>query len=198
MHTRSTVTAVLASLALATAAGGCRVADPYNEPAARPTASPEASRSAPPRAAGPTPVDAAAHEGAEPAPDAALPGRPDAAAVEAAVRRFAAGYVNWKWDSLAQTRRDLAPLATGELRGQLLAAAREMQSETERRPSDQANSGEIEGVLVRPGKPIFVVTRETATFGSAGGEQRAYFVYVATVDRVGAAWKLSAWRAVTS
>jgi hypothetical protein len=168
---------------------GC-VKDPYND---RPRSSASAT-STPTATATQTPAPSATAASPTPAPPDA-----DQDAIEAAVRRFAERYINWDWDGFAQSRRDTAAMATGDLRTQLLDDAGDIEIETSRRSSGQSNQGRVEGVLIQPGKPIFVITREMVSYGENDDEgQRGYFIYLADVKREDDAWKLSEWQSVSA
>jgi hypothetical protein len=181
------------ALTLAVGAAGCGIRDPVNDPepgerAAVPTSTVGADTRGGGQAAAPSAA-------ASPTPGATAPAPADA---EAVVRRFADTFINWEWETMVQSRRDAAAMAVGSLRDELLGHAAELQAEYERRPSEQANSGTVEGIVAEPGKPIYVITHERASYADSVPPQELYSVYIATVVRSGGTWKLSEWRAVTS
>src|SRR4051812_47244524 len=108
--TRRRMTQLAGATALAVVFAGCQ--DPYQHQQA-----PDAVRPAAPARGG------ADRPGPRPPARARMPGA-EAGSAGAAVRAFAAAWVNWDWRTLAAHQRALAGLAVGQLAEQLRANAR--------------------------------------------------------------------------
>jgi hypothetical protein len=165
--------ALLTALAVALTASGC--GDPYAK------TDHSASR---------TPTGATASRASVQASSSRTP-RP-----AAAVRAFANAFINWKFDDLPRERRRLADRSTGTLRDALLTESEQALSQSSRRVSNQANSGQVQ--LVGDPDPtgtMLVVTRETARLGDLKA-QSGHFIYQARVRRDGNSYKLTEFKAV--
>jgi len=117
----------------------------------------------------------------------------------AAVRAFAAAYVNWTAATVGPRLRALARDSVGQARAALQLQAGEVASDRELRRGQIANSGTVEAVARLPGRPgrYVVVTRErtsAADDAAYRGLAPEWHVSVATVVRVGVRWALSAWQ----
>jgi len=118
---------------------------------------------------------------------------------EAAVRAFAAAYVNWTATTVGPRLRALARESVGQARAMLQLQAGEVAADRELRRGRIANAGAVEAVARLPGAPdrYVVVTRERTTAADDAayrGLAPAWHVSVATVERVGGRWALSGWQ----
>lgn len=169
----------LATLALAaTGCGG--LTNPYDKHAA---ATATSTTSAPPAAPG--------------ASSGSAPVLAPAATADAAIRRFATKFINWRFDHLPAVKTALVAQASGPLAAQLRRDAKQALSEVSRRVSNQASQGTVQVVddSAHPGQYI-VVTHETAKLGDTDA-QSGYFVYRATAARSGNTYKLTSFEAVS-
>lgn len=118
----------------------------------------------------------------------------------AAVRAFAAAYINWTAVTVTARLRALAGLSVGQARAAMTLAASQTAADYELRRGGVANHGTVEGVVRLAGSSdrYAVITREltTATATSAyRGLRPAWHVALATVTRVdGGGWALSGWQ----
>jgi hypothetical protein len=132
------------------------------------------------------------------------PARPEHAArgwpaPEAAVRAFAAAYINWTAATVGRRLRALARDSVGQARVTLEVQAGEVASDRELRRGRIDNSGTVEAVAPLPGGAgrYVVVTRErtsAADDAAYRGLAPEWHVSVATVQRVGGRWVLSGWQ----
>jgi hypothetical protein len=179
-HRIPTALLTVAATALAT---GCGVSNPYDKPQA---------------AAPATTTAAATTVTAGPAASAAGARTPQAAAsADEAVRRFAASFINWRFDQLPKQRLALVAQSTGPLAEEMKKAADQALTEVSRRASNQANTGTVEVVAdPKHNGQFYVVTHETAKLG-ASQEQSAYLVYRASAQKAGRGYKLTSFKAVS-
>lgn len=117
----------------------------------------------------------------------------------AAVRAFAAAYINWTAATVTARLRALAALSVGQAQAALTLAASQTATDYELRRGGVANHGTVEAVAPLSGQThrYVVVTREltTATATAAyRGLHPAWHVTLATATRVGAGWVLSGWQ----
>ena len=118
----------------------------------------------------------------------------------AAVRAFAAAYINWTAVTVTARLRALAALSVGQARAAMTLAASQTAADYELRRGGVANHGTVEAVVQLAGSSdrYAVLTREltTATATAAyRGLQPAWHVALATVTRVdGGGWALSGWQ----
>jgi hypothetical protein len=118
----------------------------------------------------------------------------------AAVRAFAAAYINWTADTVTARLWALAALSVGQARAAMTLAASQTAADYELRRGGVANHGTVEAVVRLAGGSdrYAVITREltTATATAAyRGLQPAWHVALATVTRVdGGGWALSGWQ----
>ena len=158
---------IVATCAAALGAAGCGIADPYH-PSARPAA-PSARR--------------------QPAPRQSAP----AAGARQALEQFGRVWVNWRSESLAPNRRQLAALATGDLAGVLADDAKRAATDATQAAPRWRNTGTVQAVVLRDGGRALVVTQETTAREGQAGEP-AYVVYLATVESTTDGWKVSEWQ----
>jgi hypothetical protein len=122
------------------------------------------------------------------------------ASAGAAVAAFAAAYINWNAQTVAQDLRSLAAHSIGQARSAMQLAAAQTASDYELHRGGIANQGAVEAVAPLRGSPgqYVVVTREltTATATSAyAGLQPAWHITVATVTEQGPGeWVVSGWQ----
>jgi hypothetical protein len=132
------------------------------------------------------------------------PARPDTvtrvwAGAAAAVRAFAAAYVNWTASTVAARLRALARECVGQARATLQLQAGEVAADAELHRGRIINSGTVEAVGPLPGssRRYAVVTRER-TRAPADAAYRGlapeWHVSVATVTRLGGGWVVSGWQ----
>lgn len=172
MQSRSLV--LLAALAVSVGTSGCG-GDPYAQPDPAPAKEPTIAVSTTPEAHAPS----------------ARVATPDAA-----VRAFANTFINWTFANLPQLRRRLAQRSIGQLRATLLDESEQALTQTSRRVSNQANSGQVQ--LVGPPDTtgmMLVITRETARLGDLKA-QTGHFIYQAKVSRYGNTYKLAEFKAI--
>jgi hypothetical protein len=118
----------------------------------------------------------------------------------AAVRAFAAAYINWTAVTVTARLRALAAVSVGQARAAMTLAASQTAADYELRGGGVANHGTVEAVVRLAGSSdrYAVLTREltTATATAAyRGLQSAWHVALATVTRVdGGGWALSGWQ----
>ncbi|MGI8862988.1 MAG: hypothetical protein ACR2JH_01085 [Solirubrobacteraceae bacterium] len=141
----------------------------------------------------------AAHEYRSPEPRPQTAAALSASAV-AAVRAFAAGYINWTADTVASQMRQLAAGSIGQARSAMQLAAAQTANDYELQRGGIANHGSVEAIapLRGSGERYVVVTREatTAALSSAyQGLRPAWHVAVATVSALGPGrWVVSGWQ----
>jgi len=123
-----------------------------------------------------------------------------ASAPVAAVRAFAAAYINWNAGSVAQVMASLAARSIGQARSAMALAAAQTAGDDELRNGGVANQGTVEAVAPRPGHPgqyvVVTLERTTASASSAyQGLAAAWHVALATVSEVGPRqWVVSGWQ----
>lgn len=148
-----------------------------------------------------TPVQAnpGEREGTIPAAAAAqAPSTNPAGSPRQALERFAAGYINWTYRTLAADQLRLAASAVGEARAAELQARAQTARDTPLQRARIYNTGTV--VAVSPviggaGQEWVVVTREqTGGDEEYAGLQAAFHITLATVARVANRWVVSAWR----
>lgn len=138
-------------------------------------------------------------EGTIPAGDSreAAPADPAATAPQA-VERFADGYINWTYLSLAGDQGRLAASAVGAARAAELQARTQTARDTPLRRAHIFNTGTVVAVSPVVGGPAgewVVVTRE-----QSGGDQEyagigaSFHVTLASVQHVAGGFAVSAWR----
>lgn len=117
-----------------------------------------------------------------------------------AVERFAAGYINWTWQSLAADQAALAASAVGEARASEEQALKQTARDTPLRRAEIYNRGVIVAVApLHGGKPDeWVIDTREQTGGNSeyAGLQAAFHVTLAAVVRVRGGWAVSVWRPV--
>lgn len=172
----------LLTVAVTALATGCAVSNPYDKP----------------QAAAPAATTATAATAVTAGPSAAGARTPQAAAsADEAVRRFAASFINWRFDQLPKQRLALVAQSTGPLAEEMKKAADQALTEVSRRASNQANTGTVEVVAdPKHNGQFYVVTHETAKLG-ASQEQSAYLVYRASAQKAGRGYKLTSFKAVS-
>jgi hypothetical protein len=146
--------------------------------------------------AGRTPASPGEHEGSAPAQPQSAPVSP-AASPRQAVERFAEGYINWSYATLAADQQRLAASAVGEARASELQARQQTERDTALARGGVFNSGSvITASLVNGSRDVWVcVTREqTGGTSEYAALAAAYHVTLATVQRVPGGWAVSAWR----
>jgi hypothetical protein len=133
-----------------------------------------------------------------PAVPAAAPAAPGASSADAAIERFAVAFTNWKFQTLAQTRRALAAQAVGPLRAEMAKEAQQAANDAAVRASTASNVGDLQGVIDHPGQPSIVVVHETAQLDDGRTQQSGYQVYLARAVKQGATYKVAFWKPVSS
>jgi hypothetical protein len=120
-----------------------------------------------------------------------------AASAQQAVRRFTTIFINWKFDTLAATRRRLAGQAAGSLAIAMNKAADQALTDASRRVSNQANQGTVK-VVSDPDHDghFYIITRETAVLGDTRA-QTGYFVYTATAMLADKTYKVTSFVAAS-
>jgi hypothetical protein len=118
----------------------------------------------------------------------------------AAVRSFAAAYINWTAQSVSADMRALAERCVGQARSAMQLAAAQTAADYELKRGGIANRGDVEAVAPLSGRPgrYVVVTREltiaTATTAYQGLAP-AWHVSIATVvEQAPGVWVLSGWQ----
>jgi hypothetical protein len=118
----------------------------------------------------------------------------------AAVRAFAATYINWTASTVSSRMRALAAVSVGQARSETALAAAQTAQDYELRRDGIANSGSVEAVASVFGArdEYAVVTRERTTAANTNaylGLRPAWHVALATVTQVSAGgWVLSSWQ----
>ena len=129
-------------------------------------------------------------------PRQAAAGAPTAVA---AVRAFAAAYINWSYATVAGDLRRLAAASVGQARSAMALAAVQTAGDYELRRGQVSNRGTVEAVAPQAGRPdrYVVVTEELTTAAASTayqGLQAAWHVALATVVRQpGGHYAVSAW-----
>lgn len=182
------LTRILVAVMLAAAApvlAACGLANRQGTPSAGSTAS--------------TPAQAnpGEQEGSAPPQRQAAPLAP-AASPQSAVERFADGYINWSYETLAADEQHLAASAVGEARASELQARQQTERDSALARGHVFNTGTV--VTVAPvkgagGDVWACVTREqTGGQGEYTALAAAYHVTLATVTRVPGGWSVRSWR----
>jgi hypothetical protein len=136
-------------------------------------------------------------EGTTPPQPQAAPLAP-APSPQSAVERFADGYINWSYQTLAADEQRLAASAVGEARASELQARQQTERDSALARGHVFNTGTV--VTVGPvkgaGGNVWVcVTREqTGGEGEYTALAAAYHVTLVTVARVPEGWAVRAWR----
>jgi len=116
---------------------------------------------------------------------------------QAALERFADGYTNWTYRTLARDQQQLAASATGAAREGELQAAKQTARDRPLQRGHIFNVSELVSIAPRRGErgQWVVVTRErTGGDGEYSALQPAYHVTLATVQVVSGGWAVSSWR----
>jgi hypothetical protein len=119
---------------------------------------------------------------------------------EAAVRSFAAAYINWSADSVSADMAALARASVGQARSAMQLAAAQTDADTQIQQGGVANHGTVEAVALLPGRThefvVVTLERTTATAtASYRGLAPAWHVALATVTQVGSGrWAVSRWQ----
>jgi hypothetical protein len=143
-----------------------------------------------------TPTSPGEKVGTAPAEKQAVPVSP-APSPRAAVERFAEGYINWSYATVAADQQRLAASAVGEARANELQARQQTERDTALTRGRVFNSGiVVVAALVNGSTDVFAcVTREqTGGEGEYAALAAAYHVALGTVQRVPGGWAVSAWR----
>jgi hypothetical protein len=181
--TRILVTAML--MAAVPFLAACGLANRKGTPSAGSTAS------TPPQA------NPGEREGTAPQQPQAAPLTP-AASPQSAMERFADGYINWSYQTLAADQQHLAASAVGEARASELQARQQTERDSALARGHVFNTGTV--VTVAPikgagGNVWACVTREqTGGEGEYAARAVAYHVTLATVARVPGGWAVRSWR----
>jgi hypothetical protein len=137
-------------------------------------------------------------KGAVPASGKDSPVVDPARSPQQAVERFAEGYVNWTYKSLAADQARLAATAVGAARAAELQARAQTARDTPLQRAHIYNTGRIIAVsrAVDAGPQEWVAVTRERTGGDAeyAGIQAAFHVSLATVQAVPGGWAVSAWR----
>ncbi len=143
------------------------------------------------------PMSPGEREGTAPAKRQSEPVEP-AASPRAAVERFAEGYINWNYRTLAADQQQLAAWAVGEARASELQARQQTERDSVIARGRVFNQGSVIAVAVVNGSAGHVwvcVTRErTGGEGEYAALAWAYHVALATVARVRGGWSVSRWQ----
>jgi hypothetical protein len=118
----------------------------------------------------------------------------------AAIRNFAAAYINWNAQTVSGDMTTLAARSVGQARSALQLAAAQTAGDYELKRGGVANHGTVEVVAPLPSghEQYVVVTRETTTATNTNlyqGLRPAWHVAIATVREIRqGVWALSSWR----
>jgi hypothetical protein len=135
-----------------------------------------------------------------PSPVPARERAPGALSAAAAVRAFAAAYINWRYDTIASDLRRLAAASVGQARAAMTLAAAQTAGDYELQRGRVSNQGTVEVVAPRAGDPgqYVVVTEELTTAAATTayeGLEPAWHVALATVSRQpDGGYAVSAWQ----
>jgi hypothetical protein len=157
----------------------------------------EDTRSASSTASTPTQANPGEREGTAPPHPEATPLAP-APSPQSAVERFADGYINWNYQTLAADQQHLAASAIGEARASELQARQQTERDSALARGHVFNTGTV--VTVAPvkgagGNVWACVTREqTGGEGEYTALAAAYHVTLATVAPVPGGWSVRSWR----
>lgn len=143
------------------------------------------------------PMSPGEREGTAPTEPQSEPVAP-AASPRAAVERFAEGYINWNYHTLAADQQQLASWAVGEARASEMQARQQTERDSVIVRGRVFNQGSVIAVAVVKGSAgnVWVcVTREhTGGEGEYAALASAYHVALATVARVREGWSVSRWQ----
>jgi len=142
------------------------------------------------------PTSPGEREGTAPAEQQPRPVSP-ASSPREAVERFADGYINWSYATLAADQQRLAESAVGEARASELQARQQTERDTALTRGRVFNSGTVVAAsLVNGSRDVWAcVTKEqTGGQGEYAALAAAYHVAFATAQRVPGGWAVSAWR----
>jgi hypothetical protein len=123
-----------------------------------------------------------------------------ASSPQVAVERFADGYINWSYLTLAVDQQQLATTAVGEARATELQARQQTERDSALARGRVFNTGTI--VTVAPARGAGANVWACVTKEQTGGDGEyaalavAYHVTLATVQRVPDGWAVSAWQPV--
>jgi hypothetical protein len=138
------------------------------------------------------------HQGAVPKSGKEAPVVDPARSPQQAVERFAEGYINWTYKSLASDQARLASAAVGAARAAELQARAQTARDTPLQRAHIYNAGRVIAVsrAVGAGPQEWVAVTRERTGGDAeyAGIQAAFHVSLATVQAVPGGWAVTAWR----
>ncbi|MDW5595923.1 hypothetical protein VSS74_16360 [Conexibacter stalactiti] len=187
---RTSTTVALTSAAIAVS--GCGINDPLNDPTAEQSALTVTT----------TPNEIVIRRnGQQPAAVADL-----SPTATAAVRRFAALYVNWDYRTLTSIQRRLAAMAVGQASAMNARAAARTPGDYELRRGRVTNRGHVVGLSTLPTPAgtreragasertyVLVTVEETTGSRMYDGLRPSYHVTLATVQRLAGGWAVSRW-----
>jgi hypothetical protein len=157
----------------------------------------EGTRSAGSTASTPAQANPGEREGSAPPQRQAAPPAP-ATSPQSAVERFADGYINWSYQTLAADEQHLAASAVGEARASELQARQQTERDSALARGHVFNTGTVVTVALVKGAGGNVwacVTKEqTGGEGEYTELAAAYHVTLATVARVPGGWSVRSWR----
>jgi hypothetical protein len=143
------------------------------------------------------PTSPGEREGTAPAQPQTEPVAP-ASSPRAAVERFAEGYINWNYRTLAADQQRLAASAVGQARASELQARQQTERDSVIARGRVFNQGTVVAVAQVNGaaRDVWVcVTREqTGGEGEYAALAVAYHVTLATVQQVRGRWAVSVWQ----
>ena len=157
----------------------------------------EGTPSASSTASTPAQANPGEREGSTPPQRQAAPLAP-APSPQSAVERFADGYINWSYQTLAADEQHLAASAVGEARASELQARQQTERDSALARGRVFNTGTV--VTVAPVKGAggnvwaCVTSEQTGGQGEYTALAAAYHVTLATVTRVPGGWAVRSWR----